>query len=134
MSLDNLRLQYIVTKYAMNGTYISTEDISTLLTYCTRLPPYSNRGGGESSQTTWQIFGQTETISTSCDIYNLVRTKSGEENMFFYDLFIKDTLTNKLYPVPIRVTNLLDAAGVATNVMYDPSGKTLCESTDVLVR
>ena len=65
-------------------------------------------------------------------MYNLARTSSGLENMFFYVIFIRDTLTSELYPVPIRVTNMMDAGGLLPNL---PNiNNELCAPTDKLVR
>ena len=128
MSLDSQLLQFVVAKYAMNGTFLGYSDINTLLSYCPRAAPQSSRGGGTSSSTSWQIFGNSEYMHFKCDLSLLV-----ENEQVFYDLFLLDSNTNGLVPVSVRVTNLRNAMGEKPNSLQR-GGSSLCSSNEVAVR
>jgi len=126
MNLDSLHLQYVVAKYAMNGTFIGYEDVETLFSYCPRAAPASDRGGGTSSSTQWQIFGSTEYLSFKCDLFMLL-----DQEQFFYDLYLLDSKTGGLVPVPVRVTNLKQDGSSPNSLRVDGE---VCASGEVHVR
>lgn len=125
MNFDNLQLQYVVYKYTMNGTFVGSEDVQTLFSYCKRLAPNTDKGGGSSSSTQWMIFGSTEYLRSSCDLNTLL--SSGEEQLFL-ELYLLDTATSLLTPIPVRVTNAVRDGGRPNGFV---SSGTLCSSNDL---
>lgn len=124
MSFDSMRMQYIVTKYTINGTYVGIENVTTLFHYCSRNAPYTDKGGGSSTSTLWQLFGTSQAIKLDCQLSNLLT-----QTQYFYDLFVVDTSTKKWYPVPVRITNLR-SNGANPNTITSQ----LCSTSDVFVR
>eukprot|EP01041_Mallomonas_annulata_P004874 gene4874-9718_t len=106
MSLKSKKLNYIVSKYSLDGLWLGYENVSTLFSYCSDVAPYTSSGGGSSSTSKWQIFGTTE------------------KNEYSYDE------TNKMYPIPIKIINL-KSGGKSPNSY---STKNLCTDGEVYVR
>ena len=86
---------------------LSTQ-VNTLFSYCSRGAPHSHVGGGTSTSTQWTIFGSTEYLKFSCDLNSLVT--ASPEDMLFYELYLVDTATAKLTPVP-RPNGLITGSG-----------------------
>lgn len=126
MSLNSLQLQFIVAIYSLNGTFLGYDDVNTLFTYCPMSSPYTQTGGGTSSTTLWTIFGSSEYLSIKCDPGLLVK-----KPQLFYELFIKDTKTNKIMPISVRITNLIDLNQNNPNQKYTTE---LCKSSEIHVR
>ena len=101
---------------------LSTQ-VNTLFSYCSRGAPHSHVGGGTSTSTQWTIFGSTEYLKFSCDLNSLVT--ASPEDMLFYELYLVDTATAKLTPVPVRITNAVRDGG-RPNGLITGSGGNLC--------
>jgi hypothetical protein len=81
-------------------TLISYIQVDTFFSYCTRNAPNSHKGGGTGTSTQWTIFGSTEYLKFSCDLNSLL-----ELEQVFYELYLLDTATSLLTPIPIRIIN-----------------------------
>lgn len=97
--------------------------MNTLFSYCSRAAPHSHVGGGTSSSTQWTIFGSTEYLKFSCDLASLI--SAPPEDMVFYELYLLDSATGKLTPVPVRITNAVRDGG-RPNGFVTGSGGNLC--------
>ena len=117
-------MQYVVSKYSLNGTFLGNEDVSDLFHYCQTSAPTT-----QSVDTTWTIFGNSKIIRMKCDLYSIL-SKSLDQQ-YFYELFIRESGTGSLFSVPVRITQLVDDTGGTPNDLYP---RNLCDSTDVLVR
>lgn len=106
MDLREKVLTYVVAKYSLNGTWLGNEDVTTLFGYCSRGVPNTEMGGGSSSDTSWTIFGTSKATVFECDLASLLKKDQGD--MYFYDLFLKDTVSDSLYAVPVRLVNYAD--------------------------
>ena len=51
MSLRGKMMNFIVSKFSINGTWLGYNNVSTLFQYCKVAPPNTHRGGGTSSNT-----------------------------------------------------------------------------------
>lgn len=133
MALSNKYLEYVISSYTMNGTWLGYREAETILNYCTKGSPYSDAGGGTGSSTRWQIFGTFQKLELECDLGSLLGTEQ-----LFYELFLKDTKTGKLYPVPVRVEQFIDSSGSFPNSMattgFADKHTTVCEQGNVYVR
>eukprot|EP01042_Synura_sphagnicola_P004239 gene4239-5359_t len=125
VTLTNTVLNYVVAAYSLDGSWLGYSNLSTLFGYCERTAPHSDEGGGASATTKFLLFGTTVKSSYSCSPSSLLQS-----SQIFYDLFIEDTATGSLYPVPVKVTNLL-VSGATPNTL---SVNALCSSNDVFVR
>lgn len=74
--------------------------VGTFFSYCTERAPDSHQGGGGGSSSQWTIFGSTERHRFSCDLHSLLDT-----DQRFYELFLLDTASGLLTPVPVRIIN-----------------------------
>jgi meckelin len=102
------------------------QNLESLLSYCGRVSPDNNLGGGSSSSSDWQIFASSLNDRVfSCDLSTLMF-----QEQYFYELFLTDGST--YYPVPIRILNLR-VEGSYPNQKY-PHSSNLCDSSDVFVR
>lgn len=104
--------------------------MNTLFSYCSRAAPNSHKGGGSSTSTQWTIFGSTEDLKFSCDLQSLVPSApslSDDEAgaTVFYELFLLDTATSLLTPVPVRIINAVRDGG-RPNGFVTGSGAALC--------
>eukprot|EP00952_Eustigmatos_sp_NYUAD-ZCMA_P005252 22981-Eustigmatos_ZCMA.PRE.1 len=50
-------MKYKLIKYAMNGTWLGVDELSTELMYCNVSVPYTDEGAGGSMSTRWLNFG-----------------------------------------------------------------------------
>ena len=125
VSLRNDHLQYVLGTYTMNGTFLGYQPLNTLFSYCGRLSPYSDQGGGSSSSTAYQLFADATNNNYTCDLSTLYNTPQ-----LFYELYL---LGSNFYPVPVRIVNLrTGTSGFQPNNLRPTDN--LCDSTDVLVR
>lgn len=115
-------LDFYLSTYTLNGTWLGFTKLGTDFYFCTLKPPNSYYGGGDGSDTSWQYFANTRTISHQCDLETLI----GKET-YFYELYIENR-NNLLVPVPVRI---LDELGEPV-AMYP--GENTCKLTDRLVR
>lgn len=134
MKLSNKLLQYVLSVYSLNGTWLGYSELGTTLNYCTRRAPNSNQGGGTGSPTGWEIFGAYQKSMFQCDLDSLIT-----QEQLFYELYVIDTKTDDLLPVPVRIVQLKDASGASPNEAafeskYQSGGNVLCNDGDVFVR
>ena len=122
MNLEEKLLHYVVSKFTLNGTWLGYESAHTLFAYCQTPAPMTRFGGGESSDTQWAIFANSKKTTFKCDLSSLL-----DAGMYFYDLFLMNPDTNKLFPVPVRLVDLNEGS----NTLYPGN---LCQTEDVLVR
>ena len=105
--LTGVEMPYYVMSYTLNGTALGYQPLSTLLSYCTKDAPLSSQGGGTSSSTKYQIFGNSNKQRYSCELSNLF---AGSQNVFeeqrFYELYLVDNPSRGTMSIPVRVTNL----------------------------
>jgi len=107
-------LEFKVAKYTANGTWLGTEDVSTLFHYCTLPAPQTDSGGGTSSSTRWQQVGHSYEDKYRCDLKTLLY-----DEQVFMDLYIVDKSTDTLFPVPVRNKNYVRANGQLPNLNED---------------
>jgi meckelin len=133
MSLDSNYLEYVVSTYSLNGTWLGYSEAGTIFNYCTRQAPHTSRGGGEGSSTTWQIFGAFEHLKLECDLGTLLN-----KPQLFYELFIRDVKTKKLHPIPVRLDDYITSSGSHPNadasVGLSDKEKTICDLKNTYVR
>ena len=127
VNLDTYYMQYIVSSYSLNGTWLGYQSLETLLNYCVQIAPNTYGGGGTGTSTQWQIYGSYYNTPASCNLATLMNT-----NQIFYELFLYDKDVNQYYPVPVRILNMpYDRSTVNTQI---PDNFFLCASGDILVR
>jgi hypothetical protein len=85
------RLNLVVSKHTLNGTWLGYEDASTLLFYCGMPAPDTASGGGTSSPTTWLYYGRTEKHTFLCNLSSLI-----DQPLMFYDMYVIDEVTRAL--------------------------------------
>jgi len=125
MKYTELHLEYVLSKYTLNGTWLGYEYLNTAFSYCTMDAPDTNDGGGTSSSSSWQVFGHSQSVSLKCDLENLVDTEQ-----YFYELFLTDS-NSKLYPVPVRLTEYTKSRA---KFPISETTQDLCDLEDVLFR
>ena len=125
MSLKKHQLQYVVSTFTLNGTWVGYQKLESLLQYCTVSAPESSTGGGTSSYNFWQYFDYTSDYTYSCQLENLLY-----KEQHFYELYLYDSSTQYFHPLPVRVTNLRSG----TSTPNEQSPAYLCGGDDVLVR
>lgn len=123
MTLNEKHMKFVIAKYTFNGTFLGYHNLSTDLTYCRTTAPNSHRGGGEASRTSWQIFGASEVIKSTCDLELLL-----DEEMLFYEMYYLDS-DNSMYPVPVRTTEFCPDGVCTVEYPIDQ-----CTITDTLFR
>jgi len=89
------QMSFKLAKYALNGSWLGTEDLSTQLQYCRMDVPYTSEGAGSSSSTRWLQFGHNIKQSYQCNLTQLM-----EQETYFYDLYVVDQVsTLMLYAI-----------------------------------
>jgi meckelin len=132
MSLSDKLLQYVVSSYTLNGTWLGYRNINTLFNYCSKRAPKSGDGGGAGSSSKWQIFGAYQHEDMDCDLDSLL-----SEEQLFYELFLYDIKTGLYFPVPVRLEDLKSDTGSSPNAgaaSVAPTADVLCTSGNVFVR
>eukprot|EP00792_Barthelona_sp_PAP020_P004654 TRINITY_DN2261_c0_g1_i1.p1 TRINITY_DN2261_c0_g1~~TRINITY_DN2261_c0_g1_i1.p1 ORF type:complete len:1090 (-),score=238.02 TRINITY_DN2261_c0_g1_i1:73-3312(-) len=99
--LDKLRI--ILAKYALNGTFLGYERLSTQFQLCGE--------GSLQEKTAWLNFGTSFHQKCTIDIATL-----SQKATVFYDVFFVDKINSSPYsltlqPVPIQIYNSKDASG-----------------------
>lgn len=79
------QMSFKLAKYALNGTWLGMEDLSTQLMFCGMQVPFTDEGAGSSSNTRWLQFGHNTKQTYQCDLTLLM-----QEETFFYDLYMVD--------------------------------------------
>ena len=108
-------VHFKLVKWAMNGTYLGVTTLSTELLYCSMPSPFTNEGAGTSDSTKWLQYGYNQRLNYVCDLSSLFSKET-----FFYDLYLIDESSQSLYPVPVRVRNLLNEDGEEINNNIHP--------------
>ena len=116
---DASELTFYVSVTALNGTWLGLEELTTQFFYCPFSGPRSGEGGGTGRSTTWRRFGNSFSETTLCDLDRLASMEA-----LFYELFVKDALTGKLFPVPVLLTDLVDYS-------FNPLGDPVNQNNDV---
>lgn len=119
-------LNYFVASYTLNGTYLGLAPLDTFFSYCSLQAPLSSQGGGDSSNTYWQFFANSQILDYQCDLSLLL-----EEEQRFHELFIFSNRRDLYHPVPVRIVDVL-SNGARTNNLVPR--RVLCDEKDVLVR
>ena len=104
-------LQYQLAKYALNGTFMGMELLSTQFMYCGTT---TVNAGGPSLNTRWLQFGFGYSEAYNCDLSTIENQET-----FLYELYFVDTggpHGGTLYPVPVRVLNFRGPADVRPNI------------------
>ena len=78
-------MKFKLAKYALNGTWLGFEDLSTQLMYCNMSVPYTDKGAGTSRTTRWLKFGYNADQTYTCNFSTLIYQET-----FFYDLYLVD--------------------------------------------
>lgn len=134
-------LLFYLAAYALNGTFLGFELLQWQLQYCAPTP----RGTGDSPA--WLNFGTALEDAYTCDLRTLLDQQLAQPagaEVTFYDLYFIDTsgpndgaasprdplLPVRLFPVPVRITNLVSANGGRPN----QNSKLVDEENDVFVR
>ena len=125
---------YVLVSYYMNGTLRGIDDLETTLAYCTRAAPETREGGGEGSDTRWQLFGYNHQTNYTCDLQNLFNN-GGEQ--FFYEPYMWHTDKDYYSPMPVRIVNMRST--IFDSIPEKKPNKRvpslpLCDINDVLVR
>lgn len=108
VSLRQDQLKYIIASYYLNGTFYKFTPLDTFFTYCKRSTPYTNKGGGDSTSTTWQYYGYNVEINYECELRSLLNSVSSTiDTQLFHELFIYDPVTNQYAPIPVRLIHLI---------------------------
>ena len=124
INLKEAVLQYVVSKYSLNGTFLGNEDVSDLFHYCRTSAPTP-----QEVDTSWTVFGNSKILRMRCDLHSLLATSIGEQ--YFYELFLREKSSGSMFSVPVRIVQLVASTGSSPNVLYP---RNLCENSDVLVR
>ncbi|KAK9819713.1 hypothetical protein WJX72_001576 [[Myrmecia] bisecta] len=99
------RLDFVVSMYALNGTWLGLRNVTTQLQLC----------GGETQQlASWHRFGTNYKLTCHLDLEFLADESGGNDGPIFYDMYFQDGLT-RLYPVPVLVQNYQDGSGAFVN-------------------
>ncbi|KAL0234612.1 hypothetical protein PCE1_001648 [Barthelona sp. PCE] len=121
------RIDLIVAKYALNGSFVGFEPVGPQIHSCVRT-------NTEAAQ--WQAFGVSQTKQCQLDLSGAML-----EQHFFYDIYIRDIDPTfdgtsdgpvSLVPVPVRVKNLRSSSGEYVNQNSDDSQ--LSVSDDIFTR
>jgi len=111
-------MQFVLAKYALNGTFLGWSNVTTQFEYCT---PTSNQ------VPRWRKFGYGHLRTYSCNLFTILR--SFPEPVFF-DMYLVDyAVGGSLYPVPVRNQNVRDR-----NRFPNDNGNMFQEADDVLTR
>ena len=62
------KLRWRLASYAMNGTLLSFEALSTQFFYCGMDAPRTGSGGGSASDTSWLRYGYSVRHNFKCDL------------------------------------------------------------------
>lgn len=131
------KLRFRLASYAMNGTFLGMEALSTQLAYCGLKEPRTGSGGGPASDTSWLRYGYSVRHNFKCDLTLLQR-----KDPVFHELYLVDTVRagcssyegeakpECLVPIPVlnKALKSRDAQGVNKN------GKTEDGEDDIFVR
>ena len=111
-------MQFVLAKYALNGTFLGWENVANQFEYCT---PTANKLAA------WTKFGYGYSKTYECNLYRIL---DNFPEPVFYDPYLVDYgNSEKLFPVPVRVVNLRKR-GRFPNVNEVPQD----EEDDVYVR
>ena len=123
-NLQEKMMEYVVSKYSLNGTWLGNEDARELFHYCTNSAPDIHL-----TDTTWTIFGNSKVISMKCDLSSLMQRSFDEQ--YFYSLYLREPATHSMFAVPVRLVDYTDYNGAQRNPIYP---RDLCSDSDVLHR
>lgn len=128
--VDASRLTFFLSIYAINGTWMGMQELTTQLFYCGTERPNTHRGGGSSSSTAWLNYGNNFRKNFQCDLSTLIN-----EEPLFYELFVldegnSDDGASSLYPCPVLLKDYQDNNGGSLNRNKEKDS----EDDDVFVR
>lgn len=78
----------------------TARQVNTFFSYCSSPAPDSQDGGGTATSTQWTVFGSSEHLKFQCSLASLL-----DDEQQFYELFLLDSATTLLTPVPVRIIN-----------------------------
>ena len=112
-------LKFKLAKYALDGTFMGFEDLTSQFLYCSSsVAPNTVEQGSKQ----WYSFGRNYRLETHCHLTNLANME-----MFFYEIYVVDEGNTScrtreresgecLYPVPVLNRNLVQE-GVYPNMI-----------------
>lgn len=119
------KLNFLLAKYSINGTYQGYEVLDGHLQLCGRNP---------DSKPHWQDIGNA--YDNNC-IFDLAEMVAGTKGTEFYSLFVTNPSQSRIYPVPITATDYTgsESTSVGRFFLVDvDSSKTGANSNPALVQ